>query len=91
MCSASPRKARRATSAPLTAGLAPTLLVSAECDVLFDEGERYADRLEARGVPVERHCFAGMIHGFVDVGGAISAAGEAFEIIAAWLRQRLSD
>ena len=30
-----------------------------------------------------------MIHGFIDVSGAISEAEEAFAIIVPWLRQRL--
>jgi len=45
------------------AGVAPAIIIAAECDVLCDEGKRYAAALTAAGVPVQRHEFAGMVHG----------------------------
>ena len=74
---------------PETAGLAPALLVSGERDVLHDEGERYADRLDAGCVPVVRQTFPGMIHGFIELSGVISAASKALDLIAVWLRRQL--
>ena len=61
----------------------PALVITAECDPLRDEGEAYGKRLEKAGVPVTCTRYAGMIHPFFSLPGAIPGAREAIDQVAA--------
>jgi acetyl esterase len=68
-------------------GVAPALVIAAECDVLWDDGRRYAEALRRAGVPVERKDYAGMIHGFFGMAPSVDGAVEAQADAAAALRR----
>jgi len=68
------------------ANLPPALVITASHDPLVDEGQAYAERLKAAGVPAQYSCYAGMIHGFMTMAGAIEGGRTAIEETAAALR-----
>jgi acetyl esterase/lipase len=80
----------RATTEQL-AGLPPALVVTAEADVLRDEGEAYANKLRAAGVPVTAARYQGVIHDFVmlDALSGTNAARAAVAQAGAALRSAL--
>jgi len=59
------------------AGLPPAYVVVSGFDVLRDEGQGYARRLQAEGVPVALRRHDGLIHGFVNATGVFPGAKEA--------------
>src|ERR1700733_6050972 len=59
------------------AGVAPAIIIAAQCDVVRDEGERYANALREAGVSVERREYPGMIHGFFGMTLAVDDAANA--------------
>jgi acetyl esterase len=72
------------------ADVAPVLLITGGCDVLHDEGVKYATRLSEAGVAVTHRNFPGMIHGFIEMAGVLSATNIALDTIAFMLRQCLA-
>ncbi len=67
-------------------GVAPALVLTAGNDVLCDEGDAYARRLEQAGVAVQLRHFPDQIHGFLTMGKIVQAAEPALDDIAAVLR-----
>ncbi len=68
------------------AGLPPALILTAEFDPLRDEGEAYAEKLRAAGIPVTLQRYAGAIHGFLGSPDDMAASGV---LISSKLREAL--
>ncbi|MBO0867327.1 MAG: alpha/beta hydrolase, partial [Micromonosporaceae bacterium] len=68
-------------------GLPPAVVVTAELDILRDEGEEYARRLMAAGVPVVCSRYQGVNHNFVRKLALFDAGHAALAQIAAALRR----
>ena len=64
------------------AGQPPAVVVTAENDVLREEGEAYAASLRDAGVPTQLRRYNGMTHGFIRYHDMVDVAGEALREIA---------
>ncbi len=93
-----PGERRQITASPLRAtveqlcGLPRALVITAEVDVLRDEGEAYANKLREAGVCVTAVRFQGIVHDFVMLNALANtaAARGAIALAIAWLREGFS-
>lgn len=67
-------------------GLPPATVITAEYDPLRDEGESYAARLKAAGVPTELVRYPGVFHGFVSIPAQIKRSEDALHYLAGRLK-----
>lgn len=68
-------------------GVAPALVITAGFDPLRDEGEAYARKLDAAGVPVTYSCYGDMIHAFIAMSAITGRAFDALEEAAQAMRK----
>ena len=82
------------TLSPLCAedlsGHSPAVVITAGFDPLRDEGDAYARKLAAAGVPVLHQTYPELIHGFANMS-FVPAAGKAVEEIGQFLARQISD
>ncbi len=71
-------------------GLPPALIQTAEFDILRDEAEAYARRLDAANVNVVCTRYLGMVHAFVAMAGAVDVGRIALQDAAQALQVGLS-
>ncbi|EXF96062.1 esterase [Pseudomonas fluorescens HK44] len=70
-------------------GLPPTLLITAEHDVLCDEGLAYALKLQAAGIEVQWRQFTGQMHGFFTLLNVLPESVGARRYITDGIKARL--
>ncbi len=67
--------------------LPPTVMVTAEHDVLRAESEQYAERLRAAGVPLHIRNFEGQMHGFFSMPQVLPASDRARRFVSEAIRR----
>lgn len=75
-----------AADSPSLADAPPTVVVTAGCDPLRDDGARYAEALADAGVAAERLHYPGAPHGFLSLADEVPAAADAWDDLAAAVR-----
>lgn len=77
------------TAADTLAGLPPAHIITAQYDVLRDEGNQYAVDLQDAGVPVTHRQYDGMLHGFVHLAGLFEVGQQATSDVAQAIAEHL--
>ena len=89
-----PMEAKHPHVAPIysehLAKAAPALVITAEYDVLRDEGTAYAQALEKAGVSVAHRDYAGVPHGFFTMWHALDLGMDALDEVSSAMKQALN-
>ena len=88
---ADPADSKSPFASPINAtdlkGLPPATVITADLDVLRDDGMAYAKKLEAAGVPVASENYVGVLHEFFGMGSAVDQARKAEGFAAGELKK----
>lgn len=68
--------------------LPPAYIITAEYDLLRDEGKAFAERLRSAGVDTTFVHYGDMNHGFMGMVGSLDRADEAMAAAGDWIRSR---
>jgi acetyl esterase len=68
------------------AGLPPTVIFSAACDPLCDDGGDYCARIRAAGGQAEWVCESGLVHGYLRARHSVPRAAASFDRITVAIR-----
>lgn len=68
-----------------------TLIITAEYDLLRDEGEAYGEKLKAAGNKVQIHRIEDAIHGFIALSPLFSEVKECYAIINRFLKEESNE
>lgn len=72
-------------------GLPPATIINAQIDPLRWDGEEYARRLQAAGVPVMQHTYPGVTHEFFGMGAVVPEAKDAVNMAATALKRAFGE
>lgn len=76
--------------ASVLSGLPPSVVITAEHDVLRGEGDAYAERLRSSGVPVEHVCFESQMHGFFTLVNVLPTSEAGLDLVVGAIDRRLA-
>ena len=72
-------------------GLPPATIINAQIDPLRWDGEEYARRLQAAGVPVMQRTYPGVTHEFFGMGAVVPEARDAVNMAATALKRAFGE
>ncbi|MEJ7745405.1 MAG: alpha/beta hydrolase fold domain-containing protein [Luteimonas sp.] len=69
---------------------APATIILAQIDPLRSDGEKYAEKLQAAGVPVTLQRYDGVTHEFFGMAAAVDKAKQAQQLVGERFREAVA-